>query len=335
MPERISTRRELQRKEVQQALKDGACFAAASSVSMAAIITTGFVLYRLLDKSLDKNITPPSFYRHSSIQTGNTDIHFTGVTHNTETFLEHEAEIATTIKASSAVVLEYFDPEYMKLSTPNISNDQLISATSINKDLGFFNGIGRTCAEYSKDIFVVNPQNNNQFLELLELYPLLGILPALMLTDFANFIKRGLGRDVSRRHTLRTAGYLINAATLASYAELGVEIYRESFQDNPNPERNNVNPLFRWNLVDFRDVKSGLGIRKIIESNNGNLEDGLLVIQGDGHTKGTIKYLQNPRQAGIKRWLYPHFEIFSKPIQHYHYDPENNHWGKVDSLTLK
>ncbi len=262
----------------------------------------------------------PGLYKpQDPIKVNGVGVKLVGVAHDTSNFFEHEEQIRHQIVDSRFVILEYF-PYDSGLSLPGQNRDQFNVLTALNeRSFGFFAALGGLCAEYNKDIYVINPEN--PFMQFLEFYAMFGLSTALIYGDVKYTINKLLNRRATRRNFLKMLGYGISGATFASW-----------YSDFSNYLNNLDSPddisSMRWNLIDFRDLVSAKRIINIIDTNSSEIESDQLisVFQGDIHTAGVLKYLQNPDLVDYKDWAYPHYQAIASFTKRYSYDRVDNKW---------
>lgn len=270
----------------------------------------------------------PKYRTVEPFQVNGSRVSLIGVNHDVRTFLANREDLGVKIAGAHFVVLEYFNRSIQKLTNPEIFDQNIDKLTSLNGlSDGFFGAVGMICREQEKDVYVVNPEN--WIIQTMDLFLLLGLPAELILTDLSNAVKRVMRKRVSRRNLLRLAGYGSSALVWGSwYDALNHASITTDGYNEPLPVTS-----FRWNEVDFRDIKTALAIKKIIDKHSKEIpsHQSILVIQGSVHADGVYKYLNDPNLGSLKQNLYPHYQIAAEPVYRYHYNGKN--WEVVEKIT--
>ncbi len=282
--------------------------------------------FGLLDRALEEKVIAKSrdFVPLASTLVEGKRIEGLGVTHLAETFVRNELKIRSKIADSHFVVVEHFGNGIKDLAKPEITSEDLLNERQSynSRAWAFFAGVGKICAEQGKDIFVVNPQSNlNLFFDA---NSLIGI-PMYLLTS-------GLAEVSYEPSGLREALIVATLARWLSSHRLPYKV-RDYLEDSnffppstvPRDERAMT---LGWSLNDYRDIRSSLGIRKILKVNGDEFPAGqaLLYIQGAGHN-GVAEYLRRPYLARFKQLIYPHYHLTrTRGIRRFHFNQQENQW---------
>ncbi len=240
-----------------------------------------------------------------SVEVNGKKVRPVGVSHLPNTLFANEADIVKKVKLAPFVFLEYFWEKDRKRALPSTSDEELLAERTYDDLTGaFFAGIGRICAAEGKDVIVVNPQSKISYYT--ELYLLFGLPVSLIATGNK---KR---ERLSRRSFLRKAG--------AGVAGL---VWLPWVFPNASPVH------LRWNLIDYRDVRSAKGIDKAIKRYGDKIgpTQEVPLFQGRSHNSGMVKYLQDPRLREAKAFSYLHYRLAEEnTIRRYTYNAEVNSW---------
>lgn len=261
------------------------------------------------------------FIPESPISVNGINVQVNGVTHEIDTYLKHRDEIRKSIEHSPYVIMEYFEKNIRQLALPTIADETLRTPKTVGDSVAaFFAAIARDCAKQGKDIFVVSPET--ALMQKMELFLLVGLPSGVIPSEIWNDMKKSLNRKVSRRHLFRLAGLGISAAVWRSWI---VE----------NSDARTADQL-RWNLIDFRDLCSAQGIQKVIQVTKDQIapDQTIPLFQGAAHSSGTKLYLANPSLAASKKLAYPHYNLATNPISHYHYNPASNQWTLKETIPI-
>ncbi|MBI2327407.1 hypothetical protein HYU92_03715 [Candidatus Curtissbacteria bacterium] len=260
-------------------------------------------------------------YNENLVDVGDTKVNLVGVAHSFWTAMEFQEEFRNLTSKAPFTVLEYFgEKEQRALEAGRINSSSL-------SDL-FFAFVGGISARQNKDIIVVNPETDEArfFDDLIKF----GLPTALIASDAEHIFRKILQSQTQRRTVLKLFAY--SAASLSWASQF--DSYRQMQEFIEGKYLEEIQPGFRWNLVDFRDAISAKSISTVIEEYSGEIgrEQEIPVIQGLMHTPGTKKYLEEPASA-LKMLGYAHFKHLSEPIRRYHYDTRTKKWQLVDQFS--
>lgn len=237
-----------------------------------------------------------------------------GVGHTPGTLFANIKDIKKRVSNSPYVFLEYFSVTEQTLALPTTTDNELKTySTYRDYTARFFGGIGRECAIEGKDILVVNPEYDysHRQLQILELF----LLSGLPIATSVNILAK---RKLTRRTFLKTAGITLPSLIIASWLLL----------DKEN--------IPGWYLIDYRDVRSSLGVRKALQSYGSeiNKEQEVPMFQGNTHN-GMVDYLENPDYAARRQKVYLHYQLFgNNPLRRYTFDQSENTWQLKDTIDF-
>ncbi len=260
---------------------------------------------------------------------GSTNIRLISVSHLIDNFTSHRNQIEATVANSPFVCLEYFDASIRALANPEFNPESFKPKTFSEAIDGFFGGIGSICAEYEKDIIVLNPENSLS--QLTALYMLLGLPIGLVTTDFYNGARKLLGRPVSRRNLLRLFGYGTAALVWKSMIS--------DFSPVPDQEMYKGQGEFditRWNYLDWRDLRVAQNLIRIVSEFQEEMKNNQAIplFQGALHTFGVMKYLStDPKFLDIKRRSYTHYDFTGESIKRFTFDKDSITWGLKQTIS--
>jgi hypothetical protein len=262
-------------------------------------------------------------------------VHGLGVNHVAETFINNESDIRERVNKSDFIVLEGFGKAVQGIALPTTSNNQLLETKKKNYHMyagSFFAGIGKVCAEERKDIFVANPQSplnlNIDFSLLLGTPAYLGIM---------NMLQVGSGSEVE---VMRRAMVVGSLSVWMSWLRMSREL-RDSLEfvhllpEDPLPREERADFL-GYGFNDYRDVRTALGIRRILNLWGSEISEGssLFFVQGEHHN-GVAEYLKRPKLANIKKFVYPHYHFTGdRAIRRYSFNPSENKWSLTQRVPF-
>lgn len=273
--------------------------------------------------------------RYGPYEIGRHRLNVVGVAHQRPTLENYREELTELVSQSPFVILEALDDQMRRIAVDPSTRPYTGYRPNpvVESTIAFFAGVARICADSHKDIIVVNPQSyTTSLLDVLIMFgiPTSGLI--FTLTTSPN-------RSLSRR------GFIALTASVPAVLELegkffGLTRRLRSLLENFGVGQNHLQPdeeadLLGWSHLDYRDLRSALGIRKILQVYDSEASRGEVpIIQGAWHN-GVIEYMQNPDLIEQKLVMYPHYQLLgTNTLRRYTYHQGKNAWELREELPF-
>jgi len=286
----------------------------------------------------------PEWQEGPPIPVAGSKIQLIGISHNAK-FMdekehpEYKDKIRDKIKGAPFVFLEYFDENIRPLALPTTPDENFQTSGSFGGSLnGFYEAVGKICAEEGKDVIVVNPDNTNSR------YIASAVTAGLAAGSTTEWIWGKIGKrfkpKISRRDFLQMAFFAPLIEEVAIFIGAAKKIQKALSErgiytsDLPENERALI---LSWSFFDWRDTVSAKGIETAMQKYQDEIKSGSdpVAFNGKEH-QGMAEYLKQPeRRDALKEFLYkPYNATGETSVRRYHFDKRKNEWRLIDEIKI-
>lgn len=288
------------------------------------------------------------FLKEERFELFGSTVDYLGVSHSPATYEKYRDLFIDRVRNSDMVISEYlfFEPGYRKIKS------DVESSGSGMGGVNFYETVERLAVQEGKPIGSINPENyvlNLWSTLILPLLPLFQVQEMVMgkaikqifletLREKYHFKIKADAKPMTRREFLVKSG-LLGLTAILNYHYPLIGNIRTAISGDPDLTkawRYDFDDKFLPDVENYRDIRSGQGLRKLCRYFQSQGGKKIVVVNGAAHMYPMMEYAQNEHKTEIdlKKLPFELYDVFGDPsVRLYDYDQQKQEWVRKPEIS--